>query len=324
MAQDVVGGGDMEKEVRQDEIEQIVRTGKMLLAAAQLHRHLPRIGAVELRLRDRLQEGDRLIDPRLQFGEGRFRIGEAWVLDAGKPRDKLKAEPNYNRRDDDAERLDGDQRHCRRERRRVAGRPSDELTSAADAAASEDVLEELVDSLFVRIGAAIVRIDIDKDVKPQLEHNVRAIVATFLDDPALTQLVLSYAVGLDREFMDKVASFYDGARVRVAEALAEGQKLGIVAEGDASFQATFAIAALKEVLLEATHAKKQPELETIEKELFRFFEKGLLRVPPSTGATLTGVEVSVVKRTKGRKGRTTCRAFTGTFTASSALSGSSQ
>jgi len=148
------------------------------------------------------------------------------------------------------------------------------------------VLEELVDSLFVRIGAAIVRIEIDQDVKPQLEHNVRAIVATFLDDPALTQLVLSYAVGLDREFMAKVGSFYDGARARVSEALAEGQRLGIVAEGDPTFQATFAIGALKEVLLEASQAKKPPELETIERELFRFFEKGLLRVPPSVATTV--------------------------------------
>jgi AcrR family transcriptional regulator len=165
------------------------------------------------------------------------------------------------------------------------------------------VLEELVDSLFVRIGAAIVRIDIEQDVKPQLEHNVRAIVATFLDDPALTQLVLSYAVGLDREFMAKVGSFYDGARERVSEALAEGQKLGIVAEGDPSFQATFAIGALKEVLLEATHAKKPPELETIEKELFRFFEKGLLRVPPSTGPTPRPPKLEAASRPGPRRSK---------------------
>jgi AcrR family transcriptional regulator len=144
------------------------------------------------------------------------------------------------------------------------------------------VLEELVDSLFVRIGAAIVRIDISKDVEPQLQHNVRAIVATFLDDPALTQLVLSYAVGLDPAFMAKVASFYEGARARTRDALLEGQRLGIVAEGDPGFQATFAIGALKEILLESTSSKRPRSLEPIVRELFRFLEKGLLRVPTRT------------------------------------------
>ena len=141
------------------------------------------------------------------------------------------------------------------------------------------VLEELVDSLFVRIGAAIVRIDIEADVEPQLQHNVRAIVATFLDDPALTQIVLSWAAGLDPAFVEKVASFYDGARARLKDALLEGQKLGIIAEGDPAFQATFAIGALKEILFESTSSRKPRSLEPIVRELFRFLEKGLLRVP---------------------------------------------
>jgi AcrR family transcriptional regulator len=141
------------------------------------------------------------------------------------------------------------------------------------------VLEELVDSLFVRIGAAIVRIDIEKEVEPQLQHNVRAIVATFLDDPALTQIVLSWAAGLDPAFVEKVQSFYEGARTRVRDALAEGQRLGIVAEGDPAFQATFAIGALKEILLESTSTRKPRALEAIVRELFRFLGKGLLIVP---------------------------------------------
>lgn len=144
------------------------------------------------------------------------------------------------------------------------------------------VLEELVDSLFVRIGAAIVRIDITKDVEPQVQHNVRAIVATFLDDPALTQIVLSWATGLDPAFVEKVQSFYEGARARVRDALAEGQALGIVAEGDPSFQATFAIGALKEILLESTSTKKPRGLETIVRELLRFLGHGLLLVPAKT------------------------------------------
>ena len=62
---------------------------------------------------------------------------------------------------------------------------------------------ELVDALFRRIGEAILRVDTAEDVEAQVKHNIRAIVSVLLEDSALA-LLLSYASGLDPEFVAKI------------------------------------------------------------------------------------------------------------------------
>jgi AcrR family transcriptional regulator len=139
------------------------------------------------------------------------------------------------------------------------------------------VLEELVDGLFVRLAAAILRVDPGLDVPAQVQHNIRAIVAVFLDDPALTRILLSYAAGLDPAFVKKVADFYEVVRKQLGDALRDGQALGIVAPGDADFYATLTLGALKEVLLEASRDAKPRHREEIVGKLFAFLESGYLR-----------------------------------------------
>lgn len=146
------------------------------------------------------------------------------------------------------------------------------------------VLEELVDGLFMRLGAAILRVDVEQEVTAQVQHNIRAIVAVFLDDPALTRILLSYAAGLDPQFVKKIGSFYDGARKMLRDSLEEGQRLGIVTPGDADAYATFTLGALKEILLETTTKKRPRGREEVVGELFRFLEGGYLRVPQEASA----------------------------------------
>lgn len=168
------------------------------------------------------------------------------------------------------------------------------------------ILEELIDGLFARLGGAILRVDVERDVRAQIEHNIRAIVAVFLDDPALTKVLLSYAAGLDPAFVKKIGSFYDTARSLLRDALVEGQRLGIVASGDADFYATLALGALKEVLLEVTLGGRPRAREDVVDKLFDFLEKGFLRVAPSAagskGATVTvRAKASAPRRPRSNK-----------------------
>lgn len=140
------------------------------------------------------------------------------------------------------------------------------------------VMEELVDGLFLRLGGAILRVDPGKNVRAQVEHNVRAIVAVLLDDPAMTRLLLSYAAGLDPAFARKVSSFYDGVRTMLRVALEDGQALGIVAEGDAELYAAFTIGAMKESLYDFVIGARSGSRELVVDELFRFLARGYLRV----------------------------------------------
>jgi AcrR family transcriptional regulator len=140
------------------------------------------------------------------------------------------------------------------------------------------VFSELVDMFFERLGAAILQVDTRGDVKAQIQHNIRAIVAVLLDDPALTHILMSYAAGLDAAFMDKINSFYDGVRKLLTEALLQGQELGIVAPGDPKLLAAFTIGALKEILFEQEQSKPGVHREELVTNLFAFLESGYLRV----------------------------------------------
>lgn len=139
------------------------------------------------------------------------------------------------------------------------------------------VFSELVDMLFNRIGAAILKVDTASDVDTQVRHNIRAIVAVLFDDPALTKILLSHATGMDPAFVTKIRSFYDGVKMLLSGSLAEGQRLGIVADGDTGLLATFTVGALKELLAESVSGESPMAREEIVDALFRFLQAGYLR-----------------------------------------------
>ena len=146
------------------------------------------------------------------------------------------------------------------------------------------VFSELVDVLFVRLGAAILKVDTGRDVDEQIKHNIRAVVAVLLDDPALTRILLSYATGMDPAFVTKMKSFYDGVKAMLAASLTEGQRLGIVAEGDPELFATFSVGAVKELLSEKVMAEAPMAREDIVDALFRFLQAGYLRTSGAPAA----------------------------------------
>jgi AcrR family transcriptional regulator len=150
------------------------------------------------------------------------------------------------------------------------------------------VFAELVDLLFLRLGAAILKVDPAADVDAQIKHNIRAIVAVLLDDPALTRILISYATGMDPAFVAKIRSFYDGVKAILAGSLTEGQRLGIVAAGDTKLFATFTVGALKELLAENVAGETPLAREEIVDAVFSFLQAGYLRTgslkPPQPGS----------------------------------------
>jgi AcrR family transcriptional regulator len=139
------------------------------------------------------------------------------------------------------------------------------------------VFSELVDLLFQRLSAAILKVDTQSDVDTQVKHNIRAIVAVLLEDPPLTRILISFATGMDPAFVAKIQSFYAGVKTMLAESLAEGQRLGIVAAGDPHLLATFTVGALKELLAEGVDGQTPLAREPIVDAVFSFLKAGYLR-----------------------------------------------
>src|SRR5215813_8422797 len=83
VAQDVVGGGAVEIEVRQDEIEQQSLPGELALVVAELERDVLVLGAVDLRRFEALAEVNHLGESALELGEARLGVRQVRHLDAG-------------------------------------------------------------------------------------------------------------------------------------------------------------------------------------------------------------------------------------------------
>jgi AcrR family transcriptional regulator len=140
------------------------------------------------------------------------------------------------------------------------------------------IFVELVDSLFARLAAAILEVDVDGDVAGQIKHNIRAVIAVLLDDPAVTQMLLSYTAVPDQKFLQKIRSFYAGVKKLLSEALGRGQEMMIVAPGDVELFATFTLGALKETLLEIAMTGRSYSREQLVSELYGLLGSGYLRM----------------------------------------------
>jgi AcrR family transcriptional regulator len=143
------------------------------------------------------------------------------------------------------------------------------------------IFAEIIDHLFVRMSAAILRVDTAADVEAQVKHNIRATLSVLVDDPDTMRMLFAHATGLDRAFTAKIESFYVGLKRKLVDSLEDGQALGIVTRGDARLFASFTIGALKEILVdEAERAQNRRSREEIVEALYALLQSGYLRVAP--------------------------------------------
>lgn len=141
------------------------------------------------------------------------------------------------------------------------------------------ILVELVDTLFVRIATAILRVDTDGDVAAQIKHNIRAILSVLVDDPHTLRILFTFASGVDPSVSGKIDAFYDGLKDLLTESLQDGQERGIVIAGDARLYAIFTLGALKELLVEATaRPSSKRSREQIVDAMFELLQGGYLRI----------------------------------------------
>jgi AcrR family transcriptional regulator len=145
------------------------------------------------------------------------------------------------------------------------------------------VFAELVDRFLARLHLAIMRIeahDPRRDVESQIRENIFRVFALFLQDRAMTKILLTDAPGLDAEFDRKLQSVYEEVLKLLAESYAEGQTLGIVGEGDTRVFAYLTVGAIKELLYQSVMRDVgEGSAERLSAEVFSFLCRGCLRMP---------------------------------------------
>jgi AcrR family transcriptional regulator len=142
------------------------------------------------------------------------------------------------------------------------------------------VFSELVDRFLARLHLAILRID-PKDkgrtVGDQVRENIMRVLTLFLQDHAMTKILLTDAPGLDADFDRKLQAVYEGVLSLLAESFAEGQQLGIVAAGDPQVFAYLAVGAIKELLVQSVRREQGDEsADRLTSEVFAFLRHGCL------------------------------------------------
>jgi AcrR family transcriptional regulator len=148
------------------------------------------------------------------------------------------------------------------------------------------VFAELIDRFAGRLTSAIVRIATEAESPPvdvQVRDNIRAILGVCLTERAMTKILFTDAVGVDPEFQHKTTTFYDAVVQLLTESLKDGQKLGIVDDGEPRVLAYLSIGALKELLYQAvTLGLAEESADVLTDQMFAFLREGYLRVRPGT------------------------------------------
>src|SRR6185436_21081625 len=134
-----------------------------------------------------------------------------------------------------------------------------------------------------RLHLAILRIDPrdpSRTVAAQIRENIVRVLTLFLQDRAMTKILLTDAPGLDADFDRKLQAVYEEVLNLLADSFAEGQTLGIVAEGDPRVFAYLAVGAIKELLYQSVMRDlDEASADHLTSEVFSFLCRGCLRIP---------------------------------------------
>jgi hypothetical protein len=124
-------------------------------------------------------------------------------------------------------------------------------------------------------------VDTGKGVEKQVRGNIRMVLDVVLEDPALAQILFSYAAGLDPAFVGRMRLFYEALHQLLQASLDEGQTLGIVEKGNTRAYATFTIGGLKELVLDAAVSGRvtPQDRDSLEQAVLDMLQSGYLRLP---------------------------------------------
>jgi AcrR family transcriptional regulator len=144
------------------------------------------------------------------------------------------------------------------------------------------IFSDLIDRFASQLAVAIVRIVADdpaNDVAAQVRENIRRIVGTCLADRAMTKILFTDATGIDPAFDRKLGNFYDSMVGLLTETLKDGQKLGIVRDGEPRVLAYLTLGALKELLYQAvTLGLAEESADVLTQQIYAFLGEGCLKV----------------------------------------------
>jgi hypothetical protein len=114
----------------------------------------------------------------------------------------------------------------------------------------------------------------------QIKDNIRRVLELVIIDPALVQILLHHAAGLDRRSADTVRKFYDRVLALIERSLQHGIRMGLVRPCDVRIVAASILGTVKEVAdwLTSQH-QKPPPIDVLVEEIVRYGLSGTFSKP---------------------------------------------
>lgn len=127
------------------------------------------------------------------------------------------------------------------------------------------VFEELVTSFVARLSDDITTVVLDGDharAMGELRENLLRVVRRFMAEPLMARILLSAAVGLDKDFDQRLLAFYDEITALLERSLEQAEGAGLVRPGQRRVRSYCLVGIIKELLYQLVlrGAEEPPEL----------------------------------------------------------------
>jgi len=143
-------------------------------------------------------------------------------------------------------------------------------------ASKRDIFRAILHELSEEVSAAVQPIALTRPIPPQVRANLGRIIRAAIH-PEVARLLFTEAAVMDAEADGELLEFYDRALGRIETALATGQRLGWVREGDMALASRCLLGMVKEPIFQAGLRDEDLDPEHLVDEIFEFFLRGLLR-----------------------------------------------
>lgn len=138
---------------------------------------------------------------------------------------------------------------------------------------------ELLDSFVARLRVAIHRLDPREPIREQIAANVDRVLDILLAERGFARILLSHAVGIDREFDRKLLNFYEAVAAMLEQALALGQRMRVIRPCDVRLAACALLGMVKEVVYRIVMGGYDAPRKRLARELVEQSLSGLLAEP---------------------------------------------
>ena len=134
-----------------------------------------------------------------------------------------------------------------------------------------EIFEAIVSDIIAKVHQVVHPInkeDISK-VPEEILGNIERATSLLLNNPIFIKIFFSDAVGLDAEFDERLRHFYGEILQAIRGGLTNGQRMGIIREGDTEVLALCLMGSLKEILYQYFLGTHRPPLQKITEEVYR-------------------------------------------------------